>query len=118
MDTALDLTRLLSLAAFLYFGSACLVSRRVAVEFERYGLARFRILTGLLELSGALGLALAPAHPVLLVPAAAGLSLLMLLGVATRLRIRDPLLAMLPALVLLLMNGFLVVQGLRSGATR
>jgi hypothetical protein len=49
----------------------------------------------------------------LLIAAAAGLALLMLLGIATRVRIGDSLVQMLPAAVLLAMNAF--VLGVAAG---
>ncbi len=45
-----------SIALFLYYGMACLVAGGMADEFERYGLSRFRRVTGALEVLGALGL--------------------------------------------------------------
>jgi len=106
----------LSIAAFLVFGTASLVHPRMVAEFERYGLARFRRLVGSLEVAGALGLLVGYAVPALVLPAAAGLTLLMALGVGVRMRIRDTLLATLPAFGLMLVNGFLVVHVLRAAS--
>ena len=111
MDTLFEWTRLLTAAAFSGFGWACLTTDHLRREFERYRLARWRRLVGALELAGALGLAVATALPVLLVPAALGLMLLMALAVVTRIRIRDPFVQILPALVLLVMTSALAVRG-------
>ena len=116
MDSLFEVARAVSLLAFFFFGAACLVSCHMREEFERYGLARYRVFIGCLEIAGALGLALGGAWPVLLVPAAAGLSLLMFMGVLTRIRIRDSLLQTLPALGLLLINAFLLVHALSGPA--
>jgi uncharacterized membrane protein YoaK (UPF0700 family) len=113
MDTAFEVIRFLSIGAFLFFGIGCLVSRHMVDEFERYGLPRFRLLVGLLEVTAAVGLALARAFPPLLIPTAGGLALLMFMGMLTRIRLRDSIVQMLPALMLLLMNGFLVLHALR-----
>ena len=94
----------LSAAAFLFYGLACLFSPKLVAEFERYRLARFRPLVGSLEVAGALGLVAGWWFPPLQTAAAAGLSLLMLCGLWARWRIRDPWLAMLPALVLAVVN--------------
>lgn len=112
MDSVFSWTRLLVALAFLGFGLACLGTRHMREEFARYGLPRWRLLIGTLEVCGALGLALSGVFPALLVPAAAGLCLLMLMGVLTRLRLRDTFAQMLPALVLLILNACLVVGGL------
>ena len=99
MQTAFEIARALSAIAFLAYGIACLVTPRMDAEFERYGLARFRRLIGALECLGALGL---------IVLAAAGLTLTMLMAIATRIRIRDSLARTLPAIVLLVMNAFVL----------
>ncbi|MFM8872604.1 MAG: DoxX family protein [Phycisphaerales bacterium] len=113
MNTALlisfETARAASAAAFLGYGIACLLSERMDVEFRRYGLARFRRLVGTLECLGALGLLAGHFSRPVLVLAAAGLTLLMLLAVVTRIRIGDSFAQALPAIVLLLLNAFVLV---------
>ncbi len=99
---------------FLYYGLTCLLSDGMVDEFERFGLARFRTLTGGLEVLGALGLVAGYQVPWVTVVSSAGLSILMLAGVATRLRMRDSLAQTLPALVLLLVNLFIFSFALRN----
>jgi hypothetical protein len=108
VDVAYQIARIVSMALFLYYGTVCLFSRTMVVEFERFGLARFRQLTGALEILGGLGLLVSYVVPDLVIVASSGLALLMVLGLAARLRVRDPLPQMLPALILLLVNLFLV----------
>ena len=112
MDILLETGRVVSIVAFLGYGGACLVPGVLDAEFERYGLPRLRVLTGALEVAGALGLLAGYLVPSLGTAAAAGLALLMLCGLLARVRIRDPLVAMLPALVLLLVNGGLALAWL------
>lgn len=114
---AFEVSRVLSAVAFLFYGLSCLFSPHMVREFERYGVARMRRLTGLLEVAGALGLLVGILYPPLLLAASGGLALLMLLGVATRIRIRDPLRAMVPALVLFLVNGYVLVFAATAGST-
>jgi hypothetical protein len=104
VPAAVDILTAVSVAAFLFYGLACLFSRRLVAEFERYRLARFRVLVGSLEVAGALGLIAGWWFPPLLIAAAAGLSALMLCGLWARWRIRDSWYAMLPALVLAVVN--------------
>ena len=111
MQTTFETVRALSIASFLIFGIACLVSKHMVLEFERYGLSRFRRLTGSLEVLGALGLLGSYLYPPVAALAAGGLAVMMLLGVLTRIRIRDSLLATLPAVVLLASNLFLAAYG-------
>ena len=108
MQTAFEIARALSAIAFLFYGIACLVSPRMDAEFERYGLARFRPLVGILECLGALGLLVGQFSRPVLVLAAAGLVLTMLMGIATRIRIGDSLAKTLPAIVLLALNAFVL----------
>ena len=113
MDLAHQVAKVVSIVLFLYYGFGCLFSRAMVREFDRFELARFRRLTGALELLGGLGLLAGYFLPVLVVVSASGLSLLMLLGLAARLRVHDSLMQMMPALILLIVNLFIVVVHLR-----
>jgi len=73
----------------------------------RFGLAKWRILTGILQLIGALGLAFGICHHSLGALASFGLAILMLLGFITRLRIKDNVLQAAPSLLLLFLNMYL-----------
>jgi hypothetical protein len=85
--------------SFLFFGMSCLFAPRMKREFHRYGLSAHRRLTGILQLSGGSGILIGLRYsPILTLAALAGLALLMILGVAVRLRIRDPWPALIPAL--------------------
>lgn len=107
MNFALSL-KLASAFTFLIYGILCLFSQKMHVEFERYRLAKFRVLTGFLEISGALGQLSGFWFPSVGTFASGGLAVLMLCGLWTRWRIRDPFSASLPALVLFLINSYLV----------
>jgi uncharacterized membrane protein YphA (DoxX/SURF4 family) len=96
---AFEASRVLTIAGFFLYGLGCLVSDRMVTEFERFGMPRWRRPTGLLEVAGALGLAAGYFVPIVGTLAAAGLTLLMLGAIATRIRIRDSLPATLPAIV-------------------
>ena len=94
--------------AFLGYGLACLLSPQLRLDFERFGLARFRVLTGTLEVAGGLGLLAGLRWPVVGLLAAGGLTALMALGVWARARVGDSLLAMSPALLFFAINAWLV----------
>ncbi len=79
-------------------------SQHMVSEFSRYGLAKFRVLVGSLELAGAAGLGFGFFFEEILVVASAGLSALMFLGVLTRIRIGDSVVLALPAFVLMCTN--------------
>ena len=100
---------LFSSISFLFYGMACLGTAYMESEFNRYGLSRYRKLTGVLEILGAVGLLAGILNPVLGVLAAAGLSLLMLAGLGVRVRIGDGLLRSFPALMYLLLNLYIIM---------
>ena len=75
-----------SISLFLYYGLACLFADGMVEEFERYGLPHFRKLIGALEVAGAAGLLAGYLAPTLSFLSASGLSVLMLLGLAVRVR--------------------------------
>lgn len=68
-------------------------------EFARYGLAKQRVLTGILQIIGATGILMGMKwSPLLVLIAAGGLFVLMVAGYIVRLRIKDSFLLSLPAL--------------------
>jgi hypothetical protein len=101
---------LISAALFLVYGGLCLFSDGMEAEFERYGLSRFRRSTGALEVLGGAGLLVGLLVAEVMLLASAGLALLMLLGIGARVRVRDPFLEMLPAIILMVMNVFIVSE--------
>ncbi len=104
---------LVNVLAFAVYGCMAIFSNHMVDEFERYGLAKFRVLVGILEVLAALGQLVGLFFaPLLVTTASAGLSLLMLLGVVTRIRISDPIALILPALILMLINGALCAASL------
>ncbi len=107
--TRFTLLAVLSGVAFVIYGVLCLGAARMADEFERFGLAKFRVLVGALEVLGGAGLLIGLWYLPLFLLAASGLTVLMLLGVGVRVRLRDGVLLTLPAFVLFVINGYLAV---------
>ncbi|MDG2305492.1 MAG: DoxX family protein [Candidatus Binatia bacterium] len=110
MEILFQGAKILSLTLFLGYGLSCLFTGAMEAEFARFGLSRWRRLTGALEVLGGFGILLGHFFSPLLIASAAGLSLLMFLGVLTRIRVRDPLLETLPALLLMFVNLFIVLH--------
>ncbi len=76
-------------------------------EFKRFGLEKAGTLTAILEILGALGLLLGfKLHPLLLI-SAGGLAILMLLGVAVRIKMKDSIWVSMPALFFMLLNAYI-----------
>ena len=107
ITTMLLALNLICTVSFLGYGFSCLASERMAREFERFGLAKFRRLTGALQLLGGAGLIVGFQLPVVGAIAAGGLALQMLLGFGVRLKIRDRLVLCLPALIYLVLCALL-----------
>lgn len=108
MNTTFHTLNLFFSLSFVGFGLACLSTEQMRVEFTRYGLARFRTLTGYLQLAGATGLFLGWWSPFIGLAAALGLSLQMLAGVGVRIHIRDRWSQCLPAALYCVGNAALV----------
>jgi len=104
----LETLAIVSAASFVFFGISCLLTQNMRAEFLRYRLARFRVLTGVLQLLGAGGLVAGLWWTPIGVAAAAGLTLLMALGVGARRRIRDPWPQQVPAAAYAALNALLV----------
>jgi hypothetical protein len=109
----------ISSVSFGSYGVSCLCSRAMVIEFERFRLARYRVLTGTLQVAASVGLLAGLLIGVrgrsLLLVSAGGLAVMMLLALLVRVRINDPVLAAVPALLCFLLNAFIVVlvAGLR-----
>ncbi|WP_405295708.1 DoxX family protein [Algibacter sp. Ld11] len=108
----LSIAVFLSSGAFFFYGINCLISQKMADEFVRFGLNKpQRILTGCLQLLGALGVFLGYFFlPDLVFIASAGLTLLMLMGFAVRLKIKDNLIQSLPSFVFVLINLYICLE--------
>ncbi|NKB40487.1 MAG: hypothetical protein GKR86_05435 [Ilumatobacter sp.] len=98
-----------SALSFLYYGAETLFAERPQAEFERYGLPRARVFVGLMQVLGAFGVLTGLVVPLLGAAAAAGLTMMMLLGLVARRRVQDPLRLMVPAGTLALLNALLVL---------
>ena len=94
--------------SFLWYAIDCLTSVRMKLEFERYGLDRYRMLTGFLQICGVIGLCIGYVFPIIGVLAASGLAIQMVLAIRVRIRIKDGLLRSLPAVFYLILNTGLV----------
>ena len=104
---------LVSSVLFMASGVSCFVGPDMRREFTRFGLDHLRILTGALELLGAGGLLVGLWWPPALRLAAGGLVLLMLAAMAIRARQRDGAWLILPAALLVGLNGVILAASLR-----
>lgn len=99
---------LCSAGAFFYYGYEALVADRVRQEFERYGVPQYRVLVGSLQVMGALGALVGLVNDTIGALATGGLMLMMLIGVAVRLRIHGAPREMAQAAFFAALNGVLL----------
>ena len=85
----------------------------MAAEFERYRLAGFRALTGILQILGAVGLLFGLIAPTIGLIAAAGLTMQMFLGFCVRMKIRDSFIQSAPSFIFMWVNAYLTHQFLQ-----
>lgn len=98
--------------AFIFYGVMCLASASMQAEFVRFGLERFRVLTGILEVLAGAGLLVGLRWPPALWLSAGGVALLMLGIVVIRVSVGDRLAEIAPALVLLAINSYVLWRSL------
>lgn len=104
---------LISSISFLGYGITYFTSPKMKSEFSRFGLDKFGMLTATLEIIAALGLLVGLMFNSILLIASGGLALLMFFGVAVRLKVKDGLWAMLPALLFLGLNSYIFFESIR-----
>ena len=104
MFTTRAVLQSLSALLFLSYGLHVIFSSKGKEEFERYQMPHMRLLTGLLECIGALGLLVGFYSPTLLTVSALCLTLLMFAAIIVRVKIKDSFLSMVPAGILMLLN--------------
>lgn len=100
--------------AFIGYGAHCLTAEAMQREFERYGLAHLRALTGILEILGGAGLLVGLWWPLALRVSAGGLAALMVFALIARYRVNDAAILWIPAFALLLVNAFILISSLRE----
>jgi len=81
----------------------------MVLEFDRFGLSKQRVLTGILQLLGGLGILIGWVYNLytLIFTAALGLTLLMFLGFGVRIKIKDSIQQALPSLLFGFLNAYL-----------
>jgi len=104
---------LISSLSFLTYGIAYFTSPQMKSEFIRFGLGRLGMLTAIPEILGALGLLVGLMFNYILLISSGGLALLMFLGLAVRLRVKDSFWALLPALFFLVLNSYIFFESMK-----
>jgi hypothetical protein len=103
---------LISSLSFLGYGIAYFISSQIKNEFKRFGLEKVGTLIAVLELLGAVGLLVGLKIQLILLISAGGLAILMFLGVAIRIKVKDSLWISLPALFFMILNFYIFYMSL------
>ena len=105
--TLFDFLILFSSVSFFFYGLSSFFNSFMIDEFIRYRIPQFRKLTGWFQLLGSLGIIIGFWVDNLQALSTIGLSLMMLFGVAVRIKIKDNLIKILPAVFYCLLNAYL-----------
>ena len=108
----LNMLILISSLSFLGYGVAYFTSPQMKNEFKRFGLEKVGTLTAILELLGAVGLLVGLKIQFILLISAGGLAILMFLGVAVRVKVKDSIWILLPALFFMVLNFYIFYMAL------
>lgn len=106
MNHLLETAQAISAFGFLCYGIACLIHPKMKEEFLRYGLPKLRVLTGSLQIAAAIALLAGYAYPYSAMLASLGLSLMMLIAIGVRLKIKDPFAGFFQAFSCFILNLF------------
>ena len=93
--------------SFLIFGYLCFFSIYFKSEFNRYGIPNYRKTTGFFQSLGGISLILGIFIYELEIISSLGLTILMLMGVGVRLKIKDGLLRTMPAIFYVIVNALI-----------
>ncbi len=112
---AITIVLIFSSSSFLFYGISYFTSTKMKSEFKRFGLEKFGTMTAILEIMGGVGLVIGLQFNFILVISAAGLALLMFLGILVRIKVKDSIRITLPALFFMLLNLYILYANLTGG---
>lgn len=101
---------LFSGVSFIVYGIIFFTSIKMKDEFKRFGLEKFTMLTGILELLGGVGMLVGLKIQIVLLISSGGLALLMLLGFGVRIKMKDGFWLSFPSLFFMLINSYLFID--------
>jgi len=108
--TFLQVLTLISGISFIYYGFSSFFSKKMKIEYKRWGYPEQRLIIGSLQLLGGLGLFLGLVFEPLVPLSSASLMLLMLAAIGVRIKIEDQPLRMIPALFYAVLNFLILVN--------
>jgi hypothetical protein len=103
---------LFSAISFIFYGISSFFSKRMLSEYARWGYKNQRILLGCLQLLGAIGLLVGILYPILLSVASFLLTFMMVTAVFVRIKIKDSIIQMFPAILYTALNFIILYNSL------
>lgn len=103
---------LFSAVSFIFYGISSFFSRRMLTEYARWGYKDQRIILGCLQLLGGIGLLIGIINPVLLTVASFLLTFMMITAVFVRIKIKDNIIQMSPAIFYTVLNFIIMYNSL------
>jgi|TARA_B100001059_G_scaffold23791_1_gene19118 hypothetical protein len=101
---------LISGVSFVIYGISSFFSKKMLVEYKRWGYPEQRLLIGGLQFLGGLGLFIGLYFKPLIPLSSASLLLLMLAAIGVRIKIKDQPIMMLPAVFYALINFLILIN--------
>ena len=95
---------LFSAISFIFYAVSSFYSDRMIFEYNRWGYKKFRKIIALLQFLGGIGLLIGMQFPLLLTIVSALLTLMMIIAVYVRIRIKDNIINTLPAILYAILN--------------
>ena len=103
---------LFSAISFIFYGISSFFSKRMLSEYERWGYKNQRILLGCLQLLGGIGLSLGLLNATLLTVASFLLTFMMITAIVVRIKIKDSIIQMFPAILYTVLNFIILYNSL------
>ena len=98
--------------SFLFYGLSSFYSRRMILEYERWGCEKFRETIAILQILGSIGLLIGYYFTLLLPLVSALFTLMMIVAIFVRIRIKDNIIKLLPAILYAVINFIIFYKSL------
>ena len=112
--TYIEWIEIFSSLSFLFYGLLSFLSLEMKNEFKRWNISQFRVIVGIAQLTGGIGLIIGFFLPIFTLLSSFGLSILMLLGFILRIMVKDGVLKSLPSLFYFLINAFIFFNFMKT----
>ena len=95
---------LISAFSFLFYSARSILSKKMLLEYSRWGLKKFRITISFIQFLAAFGLIFGLYNSHLLLLASFFLTIMMFIAIIVRVKIKDSFIASLPAIFYMFLN--------------